>query len=133
MKSWLYQMSGRVWPEENYRTEIWEGTPVFWPVQRVTGAGRPAPGDRLFCWYAETVSKSPGMCGWGVVLTYQESIHRISWRPVYPSDVLKMLPAFDDDLAGLIRSVRRFPRGTLWPVPDAEARSLADRVLAVVR
>lgn len=126
-------MSGDIWPEENYRAEIWEGTPVFWPVQKIAQSGRPTAGDRIFCWYAKTVSKSPGICGWGVVLSYEDALHRIGWRPVFPSDVLKMFPVFDKEVSALVKSIRGFPRGTLWPVTDEDARSLTNTILARAR
>lgn len=134
VKSWLYQMSGDVWAEEKYRAEIWEGTSVFWPVQRIAGVDRPTGGDRIFCWYAKTVSASPGVCGWGVVLSYEEAIGRIAWRPVFPSDVLKMRPLFDRDVAKVIEQIRgKMPRGTMWPVVSSAADTLTERILVRAR
>lgn len=138
MNSWLYQMSTQHWPEENYRTDVWEGEPVTFSVGRVNGAARderPAHGDRIFCWYAETVSRAPGLCGWGVVLSLRERREvMLVWRPVFPSDLLKLRPLIDREVTSLVEVIRHgMPRGTLWLMPHSAAEALTAKVLSQVR
>lgn len=118
MKSWLYQMTTKNWSEENYRAEVWEGTEIPFSIGRVTGdraTPRPTVGDRIFCWYTKWANKAPGLCGWGVVtaLTARRE-EALVWRPVFPSDLLKMSPLIDEELNQQIDTIRPNPRGTLY-------------------
>ena len=103
MATWLYQMSGKAWAPERYREEIWEGDETSWPQGAVRG-GQPESGDSITLWYARSVSDDPGLYGWGVILGAREGV--IRWRPVAPSDYLKMDPLFDQKLSGLVDEIR---------------------------
>lgn len=128
-RDWLYQLSANAWSEGWYRESVWEGGVVRWPIGRVAGDELPVPGDRVYLWYARTVSRTPGLYGWGVVLGLLEDDAVLSWRPTYPSDLLKMDPVFDDGLDELISSLRgRFPQGTMWPIPSGSATDLGRRI-----
>ena len=122
-------MSADMWEETHYRLQVWEGNPVFWPTGQIKGRLRPSAGDRMFCWYAKTHSTSPGLCGWGVVLSYDSNGAQIVWRPVFPSDFMKMHPLYDVTIAAKIDAIRgRVAQGTLWRIERSDADWLAERV-----
>lgn len=124
-------MSAEYWTETQYRLQVWEEAAVVWPAGKIRAVHRPQPGDRMFCWYAKTGSTAPGLCGWGVVLNYEEPINQISWRPVFPSDLLKMVPLINTGLVTRINSVRgKFKQATMWPVDADTCRWLADEIRA---
>jgi hypothetical protein len=122
-------MSADVWPEARYRESIWEGDTVHWPVRKARGQARPDAGDRLFCWYARTASAAPGVWGWGVVTNFCTDSEEVVWRPVSPSDRLKMDPIFDTVLDKRVASIRgKVAQGTLWPISETDADWLTTRV-----
>ena len=128
---WLYQMSQAEWPEAQFRLEIWEGGSVYWPTRRVVGKSRPQPGDRMVCWYAQTGAALPGLVGWGLVLAYMPDREEICWRPVVPSDELKMAPLFDNDLAIWVDKVRgRFKQSTMWQMSEDAADFISERIVS---
>jgi hypothetical protein len=131
---WLYQMSANIWKETQYRLQVWEAIPVYWPAKQIKGEQRPAPGDRILCWYAKAGATSPGLCGWGVVLSFDDESNEIAWRPVFPSDLMKMHPLFDTSIAARVDSIRgKVPRGTLWRIERVDADWLMERVSSVSR
>jgi hypothetical protein len=127
---WLYQMSEKTWPAAQYRAEIWEGGTVYWPSRQIRAKGAtPEPGDRLLCWYARTDAEAPGLCGWGVVLGFNDDREEIIWRPAAPADALKMRPLFDADLTARVDAIRgKFRQATMWQLDPDDAVYLLDRV-----
>jgi hypothetical protein len=131
---WLYRMSADSWKEAKYRLRVWEGIPVVWPANQIRGGQRPTAGDRMFCWYAFTGSTAPGLCGWGLVLSFDDESNEVEWRPVFPSDLMKMHPLYDKSLAARVDTIRgKMPRGTLWRIERADADWLAKQVRLTAR
>src|SRR2546428_121452 len=76
-------------------------------------------------------AESPGLCGWGVVTAYNEEdiTGKLAWRPVPPSDQLKMRPLLNEQLEARIDKIRGpMPRGTLWPVERKDAAWIAELI-----
>jgi hypothetical protein len=125
---WLYQLTQGEWPVNSYRLDIWEGERWRWEVKKVVGTEhRPAPGDTICFYYAKTDSPAPGFCGWAVVLQWveEQEIRRVYFRPVAPSDQLKMRPWWSEEARRVADAVRGpVPRGTLWPVSDQWAAAI---------
>lgn len=127
MATWLYQMNQRLWDPQRYRTEIWEGERWAWPVGMKFGAGKtPEPGDTIVFFYAPTGGRDAGFYGWSVVLEWLEDAgSQLRFRPVAPSDHLKMHPWWDDSAAELADKIRgRVKQGTMWPVQEDIERQL---------
>lgn len=125
MATWLYQMSQKLWDPQRYRVEIWEGERWAWPVK--SGAGHEVmPGDTVVFFYAPTGGPDPGFYGWAVVLEWLETAEsQLRFRPVAPSDHLKMHPWWDANAAQLADRIRgKVKQGTLWPVGDGDAKEL---------
>jgi hypothetical protein len=122
MGTWLYQINQQQWPPERYRVEIWEGERWRWPVgQLVRGpsAEGPQAGDTVVFFYARTGGVDPGFYGWAVVLEWLEREREMYFRPVAPSDWLKMDPWWDEVASGLADRIRgAVKQGTLWRVPE---------------
>jgi len=123
MAMWLYQMDQGQWPPNSYRLDSWENERWTWPVGRITSTDRPKPGDRLVLFYAPSGGIEPGFYGWAVVLEWHEDGRGMYFRPVSPSDHLKMHPWWDADAKDIANRVRgKVKQGTLWPVPDDMTR-----------
>jgi hypothetical protein len=127
-------MSADLWKESQYRLQVWESTPVFWPARQIRGPLLPAPGDRMLCWYVRTGGETPGLCGWGIVLSFDEESNEIAWRPVYPSDLLKMRPLFDESISARIDEVRgKFAQGTMWMIERSDADWLMEKIASAAK
>ena len=120
MTTWLYQLSHDEWPPNRYRLEIWEGERWVWPVKKaVWGGTRPKPGDTVVFYYAKSKSTDPGFYGWAVITEWFENNRDIYFRPVAPSDYLKMNPWWNDEAAELADQIRgSVKQGTLWKIED---------------
>ncbi len=121
MATWLYQLSPKVWSPERYRLEVWEGEKWNWPAgEKPPSTDTPQPGDTVAFFYSPTGGKDPGFYGWAVVLEwYPESTSPLYFRPVAPSDHLKMHPWWDDAASTLADDIRgTVKQGTLWKIPD---------------
>src|SRR4051794_26438942 len=122
---WLYQLTQAEWPINSYRLDIWEGERWRWGVKRVVGTEKtPVPGDTICFYYARADCPAPGFCGWAVVLQWVEEgdARRVYFRPVAPSDQLKMRPWGNEEARKVADAVRGpVPRGTLWLVGEASA------------
>ena len=133
MAMWLYQMDQRRWPPNSYRVDIWQDERWSWPVGRKASSGAPVAGDRIVFFYAPSGGIEPGFYGWGVVLDWHSDERGLYFRPVAPSDHLKMHPWWDagaKDVADAIRG--KVKQGTLWQVPDALAGTIATGITAWV-
>lgn len=127
MSTWLYQISPKAWSPERYRFEIWEGERWAWPVgAKSTGGNVPQTGDIVVFFYSPTGGNDPGFYGWAVVLEwYDESSTPLHFRPVAPSDHLKMHPWWDDNASKLADQMRgKVKQRTLWLVEDELAKKL---------
>jgi hypothetical protein len=127
LAAWLYQMNQGLWPPSSYRLDVWENERWSWPIGRVRGSETPRPGDRLFFFFAPSGGAEGGICGWAVVLDWPASDDdtRVRFRPVAPSDQLKMCPWWDDEVKQIVDQVRgAVKQGTVWPVDDATAQAL---------
>lgn len=119
MTMWLYQMDQSQWPPNSYRLDIWENERWSWPVGRKASAASPAPGDRVVFFYAPKGGEAPGFYGWAIVLDWHQDGRGMYFRPVSPSDHLKMHPWWDADAKDIADAVRgKVKQGTLWEVPD---------------
>ena len=130
---WLYQLSHDIYPLEQYRLDVWQDQVLEWPTGRVmtTDGARPTPGDSVVLWYAKKHAEEPGIVGWGIVLDFRppsalNDEDTLAWRPVFPSDALKMHPLYSADLQEVVERIRGpMPQGTMWQVEQPEAHTLA--------
>jgi len=99
MAMWLYQLTQAEWTPNEYRLDVWEGERTRWQVGRIVGGEEPRPGDTAVFFFAKTDCPSPGFCGWAVILQWvqQGDQRRVDFRPVAPSDQLKMRPWWNDE------------------------------------
>lgn len=120
MAMWLYQLSPKQWSPERYRLEIWEGEKWNWSVGEKPPSPEQAPkaGDTIVFFYAPTGGKEPGFYGWAVVLEwYTASSSPLYFRPVAPSDYLKMRPWWNKEASKLADQIRgTMKQGTLWEI-----------------
>jgi hypothetical protein len=120
MSTWLYQINQKSWSPQRYRLEIWENERWSWPVGRKTGAAKlPSPGDIVVFFYAPSGGIDPGFYGWAIVLEWLNEESSLYFRPVAPSNHLKMCPWWDKQAQKLAESIRgTVKQGTLWRVSD---------------
>jgi hypothetical protein len=137
MATWLHQLTQRRWSPSKYRLDIWEGECTDWDdIGEVTGSPshpEPQPGDTVLLVYAPYKCESPGFYGWAVVLKWTASPtkkkKRLYFRPVAPSDQLKMRPWGNAQAMNLFNKVRGKPgRDTLYFVDDKLARKIASGI-----
>jgi hypothetical protein len=79
----------------------------------------PKPGDVVVFFYAPSGGSDPGFYGWAVITEWLpvEDRAEMYFRPVAPSDQLKMFPWWDDEARSLADRIRgKVKRGTLWRV-----------------
>ncbi len=127
MATWIYQLDSKNWPPERYRLEIWEGERWSWPVGSKRGKGHsPEPGDVVAFFYAPSGSTDPGFYGWAVITEWYErdGFTEMYFRPVAPSDYLKMNPWWDSAAKKLADEIRgSVKQGTFWFVlPEAASK-----------
>jgi hypothetical protein len=68
------------------------------------------------------IKRTPGICGWGVVLKYFPKRKRFRWRALPPTNRLKKDLWWDDTLQSMlpdILGVGEQRRATMFPVPAA--------------
>jgi hypothetical protein len=120
MSTWLYQLDQKSWKPQRYRLEIWENERWSWPVGRKTGASELlSPGDTVVFFYAPSGGIDPGFYGWAVVLEWLKEESFLYFKPVAPSNHLKMCPWWDKQAKRLAESIRGpVKQGTLWHVPE---------------
>ena len=94
MAARLYQMTADNYSPEEFRSEIWEGGLIKWPSGKISSkAGQEiAPVDIVILVYVRSGAQEPGIFGWGIILGFQKDKGHIVFRPVYPSDFLKIYP-----------------------------------------
>ncbi len=127
MSMWMYQINQRSWSPQRYRLEIWERERWAWPVGNMAGAGKmPEPGDTVVFFYAPSGGIDPGFYGWAVILEWLEGTDtQLYFRPVAPSDHLKMHPWWDSEAHLLADDIRgRMKQRTLWIISDDLATRL---------
>ena len=126
MSMWLYQMNQESWAPGRYRCEIWEGERWSWGVGRKVGAKQqPQPGDTVVFFYARTGGADPGFYGWAVITEWLPEQDTLYFRPMAPSDQLKMHPWWDKEVIALAEDIRgKVKQGTLWRIPE----ELCDRL-----
>jgi len=131
---WLYQMSQGQWSPNSYRMDIWEGERWTWPVGKKTSTSSPEAGDRVVFFYARAGGKEPGFYGWAVVLGWHDEDERgMYFRPVSPSDHLKMHPWWNTEASEIADRVRgTVKQGTMWKVPDDLATRISAGITAWV-
>jgi hypothetical protein len=125
MSRWMDQMSEEVYSFNEYQENVVESKIVRWPIRRCMFAEkRPLPGDLLICFYSPTLSKLPGICGFGIIL--KKVYRQFDWLPMFPTCILQKNPWWDDQVREIVRSVRRkSPRGTMYqltPEIDTDLR-----------
>jgi hypothetical protein len=127
MTMWLYQMNQKLWEPQRYRVEIWEGERWSWSVGRTVGATKepPRPGDTVVFFYAPAGGHDPGFYGWAVITEWLPEHDEMYFRPVAPSDHLKMHPWGDEEADELANQIRgKVKRGNLWRVSENLSVSL---------
>lgn len=136
MAAWLYQMAeDEQWTPEDYRIEVWEGEPVTWPHRKIVSreALKPTSGDPIILFFAKSGTQAPGICGWGVILRLYAKKEEIRFRAVFPTDLLKMNPIWDNEVEDLINEVRRpHPRATMWAMTADAYNSSCRRIRGYV-
>ncbi|MBI4586022.1 MAG: hypothetical protein HY717_18590 [Planctomycetes bacterium] len=120
MSMWLYQINQKVWSPERFRLEIWEDERWQWPVGRIINAdGSPLPGETIVFFYAPSGGKEPGFYGWAVLLEWLEDYKYMLFRPVTPTNHLKMHPWWNSKAMKLAEDIRgKVKQGTLWNIPE---------------
>ena len=121
MSMWLYQINQQWWAPQRYRVEIWERERWSWPVRRKVGAIEdPQPGDTVVFFYAPSGGPDPGFYGWAVITEWLSGEQdEMYFRPVAPSDHLKMHPWWDADAQALADQIRgKVKQGTFWRVAE---------------
>jgi hypothetical protein len=130
MTMWLYQMSQTQWPPNSYRLDIWENERWRWPTGTRVPKGL-EPGDRVAFFYARKGGPEPGFYGWAVVLDLHDDGRGMYFRPVAPSDHLKMDPWWDERAAAIADEVRgTVKQGTMWRIADETAKEISAGIAA---
>jgi len=137
MSMWLYQMSQELWEPGQYRVDIWEGERWRWPVGKIVGDAEPKQGDTVVFYYAQTGCADPGFYGWAVITEWLpragDDQTRMYFRPVAPSDHLKMHPWWDKKAKALAKQIRgNMTQATLWPVQENLRDSLRQGITRCV-
>jgi hypothetical protein len=128
---WLYQMNQGQWSPNRYRLDIWERERWTWPVGRKASTNKPEPGDRVVFFYARSGGVEPGFYGWALVLGWDEDERSMHFRPVAPSDHLKMAPWWDAAAERIADAVRgKVKQWTLWEVRDEDWAEISTGITA---
>jgi hypothetical protein len=132
MAMWLYQLSEDHWSRRDYRVDIWEGERWQWGINQIRpGDKAPESGDTVVFFYAKKECDEPGFYGWAVILRWikEDGGSTIYFRPVSPSDRLKMSPWGDPSAMTLADQVRgKMPRATLYLVDEELAVKIASGI-----
>ena len=129
MAAWLYQMNHAQFSHERYRNEVWEGTQV---TNWGGGEAKRRPkdvqsGDILVLFYSKTNAPDPGIYGWGVVTYFDEET--VNFRPVFPSDYLKMNPIVEGEVSEIIKHIRGpVATGTMWKIEREDLDKIRDLI-----
>jgi len=130
MACWIYQMNAKeVYSHERYRTEVWEGNLVTnWSIGEAKGRPKKVtPGDMIILFYVKSYATDrPGIYGWGIITLFDGEV--IDFRPVEPSDYLKMNPLFNDEVDKIIVESRGFPEMTMWKVDKEQLEGLRKKI-----
>jgi len=119
MNMWFYQLSHIQWPLGEYCLQVWQSEVGQWPPGRICSSERPVPGDCIVFFYAPSDCPAPGFYGWAVVTEWSDDDSVLGFRPVAPSDHLKMDPWWNDTAREIANEIRgKFKQGTLWHVPQ---------------
>ena len=80
----------------------------------------PQPGDTVVFYYAPSGGHDPGFYGWAVITEWLSGEQdEMYFRPVAPSDHLKMHPWWDADAQALADQIRgKVKQGTFWRVAE---------------
>lgn len=126
MSTWMYQINPQNWSPQRYRLEIWEGEKWAWEVGHKNMKGHtPEPGDVVVFFNTAAGGKDAGFMGWAVILEWFENGTEMYFRPVAPSDQLKMHPWSDQQAITIANEIRgKVKQGTLWYVEDELALRL---------
>lgn len=135
MASWLYQMTSNVdepWGPNEYRVQVWEGSPVTWPVGQVRSKGKQKieRGDVIVFFFAKKNNLEPGIYGWGVVLDIVQSRtrHRIKFQVCPPSDYRKIAVAWDPELVKVVDEIRGgMAQATMWLMNEEQFAVIRSR------
>jgi hypothetical protein len=134
MSTWLYQLNQENWTPQRYRLEVWEGQAWQWEVRtKVTQGHAPIAGDSVTFFYAKSGGTEAGFYGWAVILEWLpfDQTSQMTFRPVAPSDHLKMDPWWNPAAEKLADAIRRpIKQGTLWYMEEDLSRRLRSGVAA---
>src|SRR5271157_2961526 len=113
MTGWLYQMiadkrTSGYWSHEQYQATVCEGKYTTYDVRKLRSKSgkKIQPGDILVLFYAWSGDSKGGIYGWGKVAQYNEERSTIKFRPMRPSDYLKMHPILDDEIKEITKIIR---------------------------
>lgn len=127
MTMWLYQLSQNEQyehPPTQYRLDVWEDMPWNWFVGNIRDGENPPPvAGEIVVFYYSGDGIEGGFYGWAVILRWQNDGdrggRRLHFRPVAPSNILKMCPWNDGEAGRLANDIRGSnPRNTMFRVPE---------------
>ena len=129
MTMWLYQVNPEFWSVEDYRYDSWEGEVNEWMHGNINGDEYPQRGDTLLVWFDKGAAEEPGLHGWGVVMDLDLLEKSILFRPVFPSDLMKMAPMTEKKIFEIIEGTKgEFPVGTMWPLSLEDEKTIREMV-----
>lgn len=136
MAVWLYQMTADkrnkdAYSPGDYRKDVHEpprgvsfaaAPKTKWGVGKIRSKSGLPPRtlDLVVFFFAPAGNKEPGIYGWGVIHGYDAANRELSFCVVSPSDILKLRPAWDNDIKNLVDKIRGFPRGNMWEITDED-------------
>ena len=131
MTLWLYQMNATKWPLERYRAEVWEGSVTQnWTLGESPRKPKDiSAGDLIILFFVKAGTRDSGIYGWAIVTFFDKELEQIHFRPVPPSDYLKMNPVPEEEVNGIIRKIRgRFAQMAMFKVNDEEFQELRQKI-----
>lgn len=115
------------WLSSEYRQEVWEENTIRWNVGKIYTKNNKSiePGDIVYLFYAKTRNEEPGIYGWGIINKYNKLRKRIDYRPVFPSDYLKMNPIWNKKISEVVDNIRGgMKQGTMWEIEEEYIKKL---------
>ncbi len=131
MACWLYQINARNYSQERYRAEVWEGSVTQnWTLGESPNKPKDISlGDLIIFLFVKAGRRDPGIYGWGIVTFFDKELEEIHFRPVPPSDYLKMNPVPEDKVHGIVGTIQGgFAQKAMFKIEDKEFRALRQEI-----
>ena len=110
-------MSNNEYPIKDYLSTVYEDKVIEWEIYKKEGNIIPESGDLIILWYTKTSTDKPGIYGWGIILEYKKFEKKIRFCPIVPSDKVKNIPIFNNDIRIIINEIRMNYQGTMYIIP----------------